>query len=256
MGLFTKDKKLEFEKIPSAPEQDQARNYLQGLYTNNLNYPEMGVAELSDSERSVQDQIKQYLTGSQGDYALSRQYFTDVLNDNYDPATSQYYAGVRGQLDTQKAEAQAGVRRTAQKAGSSRSTPFLGIEAKTGQAYDYEKDRVLGAMTQAERDRKAGAATSLASLRGQEINQLGTADQIASKEREIQQMKLQAAYNKVIQDMLAPYLYNANIASAILNEVRYAGVQTGGGLTDLGFGAAVAGSVVSGMATGGTGFFA
>ena len=42
---------------------------------------------------------------------------------------------------------------------------------------------------------------------------------------------------------MAPYTYQANIASALLNEQRYAGVQTGGGPTDFAIGA----TILSGM---------
>ena len=235
MGLFTKDKKLKFAAIPSTPGQDQARSYLTSLFGQNMDFPEMEVADLSGTEQDIQGQIRKYLSGSQGDYDTARGYFNDVLTDKYDPATSQYYQGIRGQIDTQKGEAQAQVRRTAQKAGSARSTPFMGIEARTGQEYDNQKDVVLGNLLQQERDRKAQASMGLSQLRGQEISQLSAADQVASKEREIQQQKFQAAYQKILQDLLAPYTYNAQIASTLLNEQRYAGYTTGGGMTDAGF---------------------
>ena len=235
MGIFSKSSKFEYKLIPSTPEQTAARSYLEGLYQQDIVHPEQQVAELSDSERAIQGQVGSYLTGSQGNYDTASSYFQDVLSDEYNPEESRYYQGLRSQIDRQKGEAQAGVRRTAQKAGSARSTPYLGIEAQTGQRYDEAKDVALGGLLQDERQFKAQAGQSLSNLDSQRVSQLGAADQIASKEREIEQMKFNAAYQKIINDLLAPYQYQANIASALLNEVRYQGVQSGGGMTDLGF---------------------
>lgn len=251
MGLFTKDQKFKFKQIPSTPEQDEARSYLTNLFRQNLSFPELQVADLTGNEQRIQSYISNYLSGFGQDYNLARKYYTDVLEGEYDPAESQYYQGIRNQLDTQKGEAQAQVRRTAQKAGSARSTPFLGIEARTGAEYDTQKDVVLGGLLQDERQFRAQAASGLSDLRGQEVAQLSAADQLAAKERMIQQMRFQAAYEKILNELLAPYTYNAQIASYILNEQRYMGVQTGGGLSDLGVLGMMGGSILGGIAAGG-----
>lgn len=254
MGLFTKDEEFEFNLIPSTPEQNEARSYLSTLYKNSINYPELQIAELTPTERQVQGYLSNYLQGFGGDYELAAGYFRDVLGGEYDPYTSRYYEGMRNQLDTQKSQAQAQVRRTAQKAGSARSTPFLGIEQQAGQQYDYQKDKVLGGLELEERQLRAGAAQGLANVRGQELAQLSAVDQLAAKERMIEQMKYQAAYEKMINDLLSQYQYNAQIASMILNEQRYMGVQTGGGMSDLGvlgmMGASMAGGALAGGAGG------
>jgi hypothetical protein len=65
---------------------------------------------------------------------------------------------------------------------------------------------------------------------------MAAASEIAAQERRVEQAKLAAAYDAALQTLLAPYNYNATIAMALLNEPRYVGVQTGGGMTDLGFG--------------------
>ena len=253
MVLFTKDKKLEFEVIPSTPQQDKARNFLEDLSQRDLDFPERGVAGLSANEQTIQDQLSRWLTASSDTFDQATGYYSDVLSDQYDPETSRYYKGIREQLETGREEAEAGVRRTAQKAGSARSTPFLGVEAKTGAAYRAKESEVLGGLLQDERRFKSEAASKLTSAGGQRISQLGAAEDLAAVPRSIEQMQLDAAYQKILQDLTAPYTYQAQIASQILNEPRFAGIQTGGGLTDLGFAASVAGSAMTGGIFGGIG---
>ena len=200
-----------------------------------LKFPTLQIAGLTDTEKTVQDQVASYLQTAPADFELSSNYFRDVLKGEYDPETSRYYKGIRGQLDTQKDDAQADVKRSAQKAGTARATPSLGIEQRAGQDYDFEADKVLGSLLQDERQFMAQAGQVLPALKSEQLNQLGAADQIASKPRMIEQMRKQATYDKMVNDMLAQYKYQANIAMALLNESRYVGYGTGGGLTDLGF---------------------
>jgi len=250
MGLFTKKKSYKFKEIPSTPEQDAARSYLTGLLYNKIQYPTLKIAPMTDSEKTVQDQVKSYLANAPADFDTAAGYFRDVINDQYDPATSMYYEGFRREADTAKSEAQAQVRRSAQKAGVARSTPSLGMEARTGMDYDSRTMQLLGSLLQDERNFKSQAAQVLPQMRGSQVSQLAVADQLASKPREIQQARYQAAYEKIVNDMLAPYLYNANIASAILNEPRYQGYTSGGGLTDWGNIATLGATVAAGWLAG------
>jgi hypothetical protein len=244
MGLFTKDKKLEFELIPSTPGQDRSRDFLEGLYERDIKHPEQQIAGLSGNEQTIQDDLSKWLTASSESFDQATGYYKDVLQGGYDPETSRYYQGIRNQLDRGKEEGQAGVRRTAQKAGSARSTPFLGVEAAVGQKFEDAKNVTLGGLLQDERRFKAGSAEALTSASGQRVGQLGAADDIAAKPRELEQMQFNAAYQRILNDLLAPYQYQANIASMILNETRYTGIQTGGGLTDVGFGTQIAASLI------------
>ena len=54
MGLFTKDKSFDFEKIPSAPSQDNARSYLENLYRRDLDFPEREVEGLTPFQKELQ----------------------------------------------------------------------------------------------------------------------------------------------------------------------------------------------------------
>jgi hypothetical protein len=235
MGLFSKDKSFKFKLIPSAPEQTQARSYLTGLMDNNIQFPTEGIADLTPTEQQIQGQLPSYLDQIASDFDTTRGYYNDVISGEYDPRTSDYYQGYRQEQDMAKEDAIAGVSRLGQKAGMARSTPVLGVQAKTGQAYDAQKLTQLGALYENERANMNNAAGSLSNLGGQQLNQVSQVEQLAQVQREQEQMKLSAMYQAVLQTLLAPYQFNAQIAGALLNEQRYMGVETGGGLTDLGF---------------------
>ena len=232
MGLFTKKKKTKFELIPDAPGQGEARDYLEGLYQADISHPERQIADLTGTEQDIQSQLANWLTASSENFDTATGYYKDVLEGGYDPETSRYYQGIRNQLDRGKEEGQAGVRRTAQKAGSSRSTPFLGVEASVGQKFEDAKNVTLGGLLQDERRFKAGSAGALTAAGSQRVRDIGAAGEVAERPREIEQARFDAAYQKILQDLLAPYTYQADIATQILNEPRFQGVQTGGGQKD------------------------
>jgi hypothetical protein len=251
MSLFTKPKSLKFKLIPSTPEQDSARSYLTGLQNNQLDFPVEPTADLTPAEQQIQGQLPKLLTNNQTDYETSRSYLNDVMSGKYDPRTSDYYQGLRQEQEQLKSGAQLNVRRGAQKAGMARSTPSQGIQADVGQQYDTQTLKELGALYENERNRMGSAATALPEINSQFISNVGNAENIAAVERQNQQKKLTAIFTAAIQTMLAPYTYNAQIASALLNEQRYASYETGGGPTDLGFGLQVAGMAAAAIATGG-----
>jgi hypothetical protein len=253
MGLFTSKQKFKFKKIPSTPEQTRSRSYLESLRDNDLTFQPEGVADLTGTEKQIQGYLPSYLTDVSNDYQSGRSYLNDVLSGSYDPRESDYYIGFRNEQETMKADAQNQIRRQAQKAGMARSTPSLGIQSDTGRQYDDQSLRQLGGLYENERNRMGQAAAGLQQIGAAYGSNVSGAQNIAAVERQQQQAKLSAAYNAAIQTMLAPYQYNAQIASALLNEQRYMGVQSGGGMTDLGF-ALNAGASALGAFAGAGGF--
>jgi len=246
MGLFSKDKKLKFKLIPSTPEQTQARSYLTGLMDQDIQFPTEQVAPLTGTEQQIQEGLPSYLNQIAQDFETSRGYYNDVLSGGYDPATSDFYQGFRAEQDRMKRDAQLNVARAAQKGGMARSTPAVGIQGRVGAQYDAQALQQLGMLYESERDRRTQAAGSLSQLGSQHIGNLSYAEQLAAVQRQNEQAKLSAFYQAVMQTLLAPYQYNAQIAGALLSEQRYAGYQTGGGLTDLGFMVAAASNAISG----------
>lgn len=246
MGLFSNDSEFEFEKIPSTPEQDQARSYLMNLMGNDIQFPTEGVAELTGTEQQIQAQLPSYLNQIASDFDTTRGYYNDVLSGDYDPRTSDYYAGYRQEQDMAKRDALLDVARLGQMAGMSRSTPVVGVQARTGTQYDTQKLQQLGALYENERTRMGNAASGLSNLGSQQLDQVSQVEQLAAVQRQQEQMKLSAMYQAALQTLLAPYKFNAQIAGSILGEQRYMGVQTGGGLTDLGFMVSAASGAISG----------
>lgn len=253
MGLFTEKAKFKFKKIPSAPEQKQARGYLQSLYQEPLEYPTLEIAGLTPTEQMVQGALPDYFAESEGAYNQARNYYADILSGKYDPLTSPYYQGMRTNIEARKKAGIQGVVRAGQTQGMLKSGPTAALGAETGRMYDADIAALEGQLLEAERSRMGGAAAAIPSLENQRLARMAGISDLAMKERLIQQARNQAAFEAAINDMLAPYLYNAQIASALLNEPRYVGVQTGGGITDLGMfmqmGAEVAGpAIAAGMA--------
>jgi hypothetical protein len=246
MGLFSKDKKLKFKLIPSTPEQTQARNYLVGLMDQDIQFPTEQVAPLTGTEQQIQGSLPSYLNQIAEDFDTTRGYYNDVLSGGYDPSTSDYYQGFRAEQNRLKQDALLGIARQGQMAGMSRSTPVLGVQARTGAAIDDATLRQLGLLYENERARRDQAAGFLSQLGGQELSQVGQVEQLAAIQRQQEQMKLSAMYQAALQTLLAPYQYNAQIAGALLSEQRYAGYTTGGGLTDLGFMISAASNAISG----------
>ena len=246
MGLFTQPKKLKFKEIPSAPEQTQARNWLQDLYQSDFNAPVEQTADLTPNEQTIQQFITDYLPQMQGNYGAAEKYYQDVVAGGYDPRTSPAYAGYRDEADRAKTIAQNQTRRGLSHGGVLGSTPGAGMIADTGANYDSKILSLLGNLYENERNRQTGAAGALMELPSRRIAGYGAASTLSEKPRQIEQAKYTAMYNAAMQDLLAPYLYKANIALALLNEQRYAGYETGGGMTDWGFlinaGASAAGS--------------
>lgn len=243
---------MKFKLIPDAPGQGEARDFLEGLYERDIRHPERQIADLSGTEQTIQQQLADWLNVSSENFDTATGYYRDVLSGGYDPETSRYYQGIRSQLETGREEAGAGVRRTAQKAGSARSTPFLGIEARTEQEYRDAENVILGGLLQDERRFKAGSAEALTTAGSQRVRDIGAAGDIGALPRELEQMRMDAAYQRILLDLLAPYTYQADIAAMILNETRYQGIVKGGGLTDLGFASTTLASALSGTNFGGS----
>ena len=253
MGLFSKDKKLKFKLIPSTPEQTEARGYLTDLMRNDVQYPVQQIAPLTGTEQQIQGQLPSYLNQIAEDFETSRGYYNDVLSGGYDPATSDFYQGFRAEQDRMKRDALLGIARQGQMAGMSRSTPVLGVQARTGAAIDDATLRQLGLLYESERDRRTQAAGSLSQLGSQHIGNLSYAEQLAAVQRQNEQAKLSAFYQAAVETMLSKYNLNANIALKLLSEQRYAGYTTGGGLTDTAIGIQLASNLISSMSGGGGG---
>ena len=129
--------------------------------------------------------------------------------------------------------------------GISRATPSIKAEYKAGLAFDAELNRVGYDLLQIQRNFMTQVATRLTDTRGQQMRGLVQADEIAEKPRVLEQERMNAAYNTMVNNMLAPYVYNAESAQNVLNEQRQNAWRQGGDLKEWARGAFMVGAAVA-----------
>lgn len=174
-------------------------------------------------------------SGMQNNYNLARGEIQDTLKGNYDPRDSDYWRGFRQEANRLKEEAQTDVRQRSQLGGMLKSSPSAGIEAESNQRYDSAILQELGKLQENERQRRLNAAGMAGQVDSQHLSNVSGANQIADQQRQIEQARNDELYRTAMYEVLAPYKHQYKLALSLLNEQRYTGVQTGGGLTDLGF---------------------
>jgi hypothetical protein len=258
MGFFSDSKSIDFEKIPSTPEQDRARNWLESQYNRNLNFPTRDVTGLTPFQQELQDYVRGSMSGMQNNYNLARGEIQDTLKGNYDPRDSDYWRGFRQEANRLKEEAQTDVRQRSQLGGMLKSSPSAGIEAESNQRYDSAILQELGKLVENERRRRLNAAGMAGQVDSQHLSNVSGANQIADQQRQIEQARNNAVYESALQEILAPYNYQAQLALSLLNEQRYVGIEQTNPSTyskikqGLDFGGTVAG-IVGGAMAGGAG---
>jgi len=245
---FVEPPGVSMHEIPSTPGQTEARGSIMDSMRKDIKHPTQQVAPLTKTEMGLQSQANYAIDQSQSDYDLTRSYYQDILKGNFNPQTSSYYEGFRTLQDTQKDKAQQQIKRQGQGAGMNKGLHTAALEAQTGLQYDAVKQQELGRLELAERDAQDRAAAGLPAATGQRMQTILQGQTMAQIEREQQDRKNTAMYTTAMNDILAPYVYNAQLALAIMGEQRYISQETGGGATDLGFGVQMASSFMTGMA--------
>lgn len=231
MGLFTSKTKV---KDPLAGQKAEAANWLLDLLKSGTpNIPIQQIAGLTDTQQAIQSGLKSQYANLNANYDTARGYYTDVINDQYDPRTSDYYQGLRQEAGDLKTEASNDVRQSANLGGMLQSTPRMAVESENRRKIDNQTLTLLGGMYETERNRKENAIGNLGQIDAQQAQSTGMLSQIADQERSIEQARNDALYNQALQTILFPYQYQAQLASAIFGASQP--VVTGGGMTDLGF---------------------
>jgi hypothetical protein len=139
-----------------------------------------------------------------------------------------------------------------------KSSPSAGIEAESNQRYDSAILQELGKLVENERQRRLNAAGMAGQVDSQHLSNVSGANQIADQQRQIEQARNNAVYESALQEILAPYNYQAQLALSLLNEQRYVGIEQTNPSTyskikqGLDFGGTVAG-IVGGAMAGGAG---
>lgn len=193
MGFFSSTKEVKPRKMQERPEQTQARNYLAGLYQQDINLPTQQVAGMSDIEKSGQKLLSNWVQSS----------------SYQDPYESAVYQNVRTENRLARDDAAARLKKDAQAAGSS------GSAAATQKAlgdlnsrYDQNAASTLANLTVNERNR-ADAITQ---------EKINASASIGALQRQLENQQNVADYQAAMQNILAPYQYQSQLASLVLSD--------------------------------------
>jgi uncharacterized protein YaaQ len=255
MGLFTSKQKI---KDPLAAQKKTAANYLINLLNQGTpDIPQQQVAGMTGVQSDLLSSLGDYTNDINANYGQATGYYKDVLSGNYDPRNSDYYKGLRNEAAQLKADSGTAIKRNASAGGMLSSSPTSALIGSNERQINNQLLTLLGGMYENERSRMGQAAQGLQQADSQRIQNVGQTMQVADVERQIEQQRNNALYNQALQTVMFPYQYQVNIASAIFGASQP--IVTGGGATDLGIAfsalTGAAGSIVGGMAAGGTGFF-
>ena len=244
MGLFIEEQKL--EPVPRTTGSKKAETYLKNLLQRTPDIPLQGTAELTPVQMAIQGMTPDLLSQVTRSGDLATGEYRDILEGDYDPRTSPYYEGLRQESERLKKEGVTSLRQRAELGGMLTSSGAAVSEASFLKQSNSALLRELGRLLETERGRKLLAAEGIQSAEARKIGNVAAVGGIAEEARSIEQQRADALYIQSLQMALAPYQYQAKIAESLMNySPDYA--VTGGGMTDLGFGLNVGGSVAGGF---------
>jgi len=217
---------IEWVRIPSTKLQRNVRSQLGGLSKRKISYPRLQIAGLTESEKEAQGILSDYLTsGTPTAITQAKDYYSGVLGGGYDPRTSPYYQGYREQSQFEEDEAMNTLRRRMQLSGVGASTPAIEQEIAGRGQFAANRQQLLGQLYEAERAKQQGAAQNLAQLgqyeEAQPIRKMAATQEYGALPRTIEQARANALYEKLVQELLFPYIYKAPIKQFLLQEPRY-----------------------------------
>ncbi len=248
MGLFTSKTKI---TDPLAGQKTEAANWLLDMLKRKVDVPERQTADLTDLQKMVQSGLQGNYADVNENYDTARGHFTDVVNNQYDPRSSDFYKGLRTEAQDLKTESNTDIRQSANLGGMLVSTPRMAVEAENNRKIDNSTMTQLGGLYENERNRKDYAASNLGTLDSNRIANSGNLQAIAELERQVETERYNAIYEQALMDVVFPYQYQAGLASAIFSGSQP--IVTGGGMTGLGMGLNMgAGALSSYIGAGGT----
>jgi len=233
MALFTEDTKVKL--APRTQESITGGNILTDIATGGApTIPQQGVAELTPVQMLIQQELGPLLERLNAGGQLATNEYTKTLTDQYDPRTSPYYEGLRSEAERLTNQGVTRLRQRAELGGNLQSTPAAAQEGEFVNQANSALLTELGKLYESERNRKTTAAEGIQRAGAQETSNIAAVGGIAETARTVEQQRADALYNQIIQQILFPYQYQAQLASTLLNYSPNT-VTTGGGLSDLGF---------------------
>jgi hypothetical protein len=230
MGLFdsSRDVNYDFYKLQPGTSSGNARSNLINLSNQSLNFPIQGTAGMTGTEQGAQSLLAQLLSGGMFE----------------DPATSQYYQGMRGALREEEEGGVNAMRRRSQLAGMGASTGAATGEGKYRSTMSNQRMSLLGGLYNQERNRD------------NPYTRLEAVSKYGGLPRQIEQQGMNAQWQQQLQNLLAPYQYQAPLwQQAIGNEMWVQPTVTSNpsGFSQLSSMAPMIASIMSGIPMGGGG---
>jgi len=215
-----------WEAIPSAPEQDESREWIMNLIRQAVQYPQRNIEGMSQAEQTGQSILNQWLqTGTPAGVTTGMNQLTSTVQGQYDPMTSPHWQGYREESGRQEEQAISSLQRRSQLGGMGASTPALGQEGEVRRGFSSDRMQYLGGLMDRERGRQLTASGQLITAADQEsrrpLTQAQGAMALGGLPRELGQMDEDALYESLVQTLLFPYVYQSPNAQTILNEPRY-----------------------------------
>ena len=174
------------KETPWAPE---VREWLTGLMQGEMDFPVQQVAGLSEAEQAGMGILKEIISG---------QAFAD-------PAEHPAYLGFRRESMMEEDRGVSGIRRGAQVAGMGGSSRSAGVEGDYRRGMSAQRLGLLGTMLESERGRD-NPYTRLSAAMG-----------VGALPREIENARMTAEYNALMQNLVGPYTYQQPVAQSLLN---------------------------------------
>lgn len=249
MGLLTSDQKAQ---IVQTKESKQAGKTLSGLMQQDINIPQQQIAGMNPLTQQALDYYSQITPQINQYYQQAGQTLMGMAQGQ-DPYSSPIYQNLRSEGERMANQAGTKARQSSNMGGALFSTPSNIAESNARSMVDTALLSTYGDMIQQDQNRQMAAAQGLQGLGQAQAQQAGMQANLGQIQQQQQQAQFDAIYNQVLQQTLAPFQYQAQIASSLYNPQT---VVTGGGMSDMGALLGVGGGIVAGMAAGGTGFFA
>jgi len=225
--LFESDVKGEgFEKIPSTPVQDSARNYLNNLLATPVKYPTQKIAGMTGAEEKGQDILNEFLdAGESPERAGALSYLKQTLDSPVNVMDLPEIKALLSTIENQTEDLVNSSLRRTQIEGMGHSGPqgsAVGREIVKGKTSMVASLAPYLAEQRANKLTAAGIINNLVtSSEGTTLNKLGAASSFGALPREIQNQQDAADYQKKVNDILAKYNLQGSAASQLLNETSY-----------------------------------
>jgi len=233
MGLFSSTK-AKAKLNPRAQESKVGGQWLMdfmkswGTPGSSPQYPVQGVEGLTPMQQLIQNSLGDYLGSANANYDLATGQYKDTLSGAYDPRTSDYYRGFRQEAEDLRKGSTTAIRQRANMGGMLQSSPAEAVEAENNRMVNSTILKELGRMFEGERDRQERAAGSIQGADAQRLSTTAGVNALADLPRAIEQDRLNAAYEAAMQTLLHPYLYQSQIAQAMMNYSPGTWMKAGG----------------------------